>query len=440
MDRLSTPSSVYNNNDEFDAIDAKKEKAFEEIKALIKANKRSSSSSRRRSSTHASELPSSATSHRHRHHHRREREGQELYTNNRSTTSPSTLASSPNDFKASSPSDMRHLRRQAPQAYHEKLPKLNYENSTSYFESLDTLYYANLKAQGEIKKAKSTLDDLYIGVLTAHEELKKDKSPRPRAHLAVTTLQDGEHEDSTTKMPKPNELQDDVPKFDYIAIPLCGMDDAESTMTFFEDGAATTTTTEPIKEQDLVVSEDDASIFGGANKTATMSIFDDMKTAPTWDSYYESSYETADETLSLVSAESDDLPLPTAFIFGGNMDEKVEHGTFPSTKAAKGVEYGDTGTYISPTPTYDEMPQLPCEESHHNMSDTSDSTIYDIECISHERMSVTTTSPTHESMPHILCEVESLSDSTNHMSESIIVGVSEPQHLVRKLRGHVRPL
>ena len=64
------------------------------------------------------------------------------------------------------------------------------------------------------------------------------------------------------------------------------------------------------------------------------------------------------------------------------------------------------------------------------MSDMSDSTIYDIACISYERMSVTTTSPTHESIPHILCEVEShLSNSTNHMSESIFEGVSEPRHL-----------
>ena len=63
------------------------------------------------------------------------------------------------------------------------------------------------------------------------------------------------------------------------------------------------------------------------------------------------------------------------------------------------------------------------------MSDMSDSTIHDIESISYERMSVTTTSLTHESMPHILCEVErDLSDSTNHMSESILEGVSEPQH------------
>ncbi len=111
-------------------------------------------------------------------------------------------------------------------------------------------------------------------------------------------------------------------------------------------------------------------------------------------------------------------------------DKKVEHGTIPSTKTVIGIEHGDICTYISLTPTYVEMPQVPCEESHHHMSDMSDSTIRDIESISYERMSVTTTSPTHESMPHILCEVERhLSDSTNHMSESILEGVIEPQHL-----------
>jgi hypothetical protein len=159
-----------------------------------------------------------------------------------------------------------------------------------------------------------------------------------------------------------------------------------------------------------------------------------MKTALILNSYSGSSYASAHETFSLISEESDVLPHPTAFIFGGVMDDEVEHGIIPSTKAAIGVEHGDTCTYISPTPTYDEMTQFPCEESHHHMSDTSDSTICDIESISFERMSVTTTSPTHESMPHILCEVEShLSDSTNHMSESIQEGVSEPQHLVSEV-------
>ena len=68
------------------------------------------------------------------------------------------------------------------------------------------------------------------------------------------------------------------------------------------------------------------------------------------------------------------------------------------------------------------------------MSDMSESTIRDIESISYERISVTTTSPTHESMPHILCEVvRHLSDSTNHMSESLLEGVSEPQHIVSEV-------
>ena len=153
--------------------------------------------------------------------------------------------------------------------------------------------------------------------------------------------------------------------------------------------------------------------------TATRTnLFNNMKTAPILDSYSESSYETAHETLSLVLEESDDVP-SSAFIHGYDYDM---------------IEHGDHCTYISQTPTYVEMPQVPCEESHHHMSDMSDSTIRDIESISYERMSVTTTSPTHESMPHILCEVERhLSDSTNHMSESILEGVSEPQHLVSEV-------
>ena len=75
------------------------------------------------------------------------------------------------------------------------------------------------------------------------------------------------------------------------------------------------------------------------------------------------------------------------------MDEDVEHGTIHSTKAAIGVEHGDICTYISLTLTYDEMPQFPCEESHHHMSDMSDSTTRDIESISYERMSVTPLAP-----------------------------------------------
>ena len=75
-----------------------------------------------------------------------------------------------------------------------------------------------------------------------------------------------------------------------------------------------------------------------------MNLFNNMKTVPILDSYSESSYETAHETLSLVLEESDDVP-SSAFIHG------YEHDM---------IEYGDICTYISPTPTYEEMPHFPC--------------------------------------------------------------------------------
>ena len=112
--------------------------------------------------------------------------------------------------------------------------------------------------------------------------------------FSKTKLQDDEHEASTTTMSKPDEIQDDAPNFDFTAIPLCGIDDAESSMTLFQDGAATSTTMETLKDQaleasDKVASKDDASIFGG---------------------------------------ESDDVP-SLAFIYGDG-DEMIEHGIFPS--------------------------------------------------------------------------------------------------------------
>ena len=61
----------------------------------------------------------------------------------------------------------------------------------------------------------------------------KAKASPPQAHFAATKLHENEHEDSTTKMSKPDELQDDAPKFHFTAIPLCGIDDAESTSTLF---------------------------------------------------------------------------------------------------------------------------------------------------------------------------------------------------------------
>ena len=58
--------------------------------------------------------------------------------------------------------------------------------------------------------------------------------------------------------------------------------------------------------------------------TATSTnLFNNMKTAPILDSYSESSYETAHETLSLVLEENDDVP-SSAFIHGYDYD-MIEH-------------------------------------------------------------------------------------------------------------------
>jgi hypothetical protein len=155
--------------------------------------------------------------------------------------------------------------------------------------------------------------------------------------------------------------------FDFTAIPLCGIDDAESTTTLFEDDAATTTTTEPIKDQDFeasdkVTSKDDASIFGGESEMIEHGIFPSVMEA------------------------SDDVP-SSAFIHGDG-DEMVEHGIFPSTTAAYDDELGDLCHHIesesdfTTSPIYDELPQFPCEESHnpHHLSEMSDPTICEFEC------------------------------------------------------------
>ena len=82
-----------------------------------------------------------------------------------------------------------------------------------------------------------------------------------------------------------------------------------------------------------------------SSTTATSTnLFNNMKTTPILDSYSESSYETAHETLSLVFEESDDVP-SSAFIHGYDHDM---------------IEHGDICTNISPTTTCDEMSQLPC--------------------------------------------------------------------------------
>ncbi|KAE8774087.1 gag-pol polyprotein [Hordeum vulgare] len=123
-------------------------------------------------------------------------------------------------------------------------------------------------------------------------------------------------------MSKPDELHEEAPKSDFTALPLCGIGYVDSTSTLFEDDMATIITMEPLMENaleasDKVKSKDDASIFGG---------------------------------------ESDDVP-SLAFIHGDG-DDMVENGIIHSTEVAQGVEHGDICTYISPTPTYDEMPQF----------------------------------------------------------------------------------
>ena len=136
-------------------------------------------------------------------------------------------------------------------------------------------------------------------------------------------------------------------------------------------------------------------------------------------------------------------------IFGSIPRKMAEHGNFPSVMEEseevpssafihddgdEEVEHGYVCTYISPTPTYDEMPQFACEERHYHMSDMSDSTICDFECISYERMNVTTTSPIYDELPQFPWEE---SQNPHHLSEmrdsticeyecNYLEGVSEP--------------
>src|SRR3954471_11324359 len=216
--------------------------------------------------------------------------------------------------------------------------------------------------------------------------MKATTSP-PQAHFMATKLHENEHEDGTTKMSKPDELQDDAPKFYFTAIPLCGIDDAESTSTLFQDGAATSTTTETFKDQaleasDLVMSKDDASILGG---------------------------------------ESDDVP-SSAFVHGDN-DEMVEHGIFPSTTATYDdlsdlCHHIESESDFTTSPIYDVLPQFPCEESHKpdHLSEMSDSTIREIECTYLEGVS---------EPPHRESEATSISNnltSTSIVSSHLVLG------------------
>ncbi|KAE8820096.1 Tyrosyl-tRNA synthetase [Hordeum vulgare] len=163
----------------------------------------------------------------------------------------------------------------------------------------------------------------------------------------MTKIQGFEHEDGTTRMSKPRQLQDIPPRSDFTAIPICGIEYAESATTLFEDKPTTNMTTESLKEyaleaSDKVAIKDDASIFGG---------------------------------------DTDDVP-SLAFI-NGYGDDMVERGIFPSTTTMFGDELRDFDQHIeteitfTTRPIYDEFPQFQCEEIQdpHHLSEMSDSTI-----------------------------------------------------------------
>ena len=91
-------------------------------------------------------------------------------------TSPSPLASSPSDFKASSPTDIRHLRQQAPQDYaQEKLPKLKSATSTSYYD-LDTdrelPFYGTQDPEGYLEWERLMDDYLKLHQVPSEDQVK----------------------------------------------------------------------------------------------------------------------------------------------------------------------------------------------------------------------------------------------------------------------------
>ncbi|KAE8783938.1 Tyrosyl-tRNA synthetase [Hordeum vulgare] len=171
-----------------------------------------------------------------------------------------------------------------------------------------------------------------------------------------------EHEDSTTKMSKLNKIQDDSRKFDFTNIPLCGIDNAECTMTIFENGVLTTTTTELLKELALeasykVASKDDASIFGGKSDMVYHVIFPSIMHA------------------------SDDVP--SSNFIDDQGDEMIEHGISHLTMMAFVDSLGELCHHIvsksvfTRSPIYNVLPLFPCEESQNpdNLTEMSDSTI-----------------------------------------------------------------
>jgi len=267
--------------------------------------------------------------------------------------------------------------------------------------------------QDYLPREHKSLDDNYIGALKPEQELMKAKASPRQAHFLKTKLQDNEHEVSTKTVSKPDELQDYAPKFDFIAIPLCGIDDAESSMTLFEDGAATTTTTETLKDQvleasDMVMSKDDASILGGESD-------DDPSSAFIHDDGDEM---TGHGIFPSVMEESDDVP-SSAFIHGDS-DEMVEYFTSTTTTyddLSDFFHHIESESDFTTSPIYDALPQFPCEESHkpHHLSEMSDSTICEFECNYLEGVS----KPPHRESEEVDRSCEGISISNELLSTSL---------------------
>ena len=109
-------------------------------------------------------------------HHEHKRRPRDKHHQDGATATPTTLASSPSDFKASSPSDIWHLRQQAPQDYaQEKLPKLKSATSTSYYD-LDTdheiPFYGTLEPEGYLKWERLMDDYLKLHQVPSEDQVK----------------------------------------------------------------------------------------------------------------------------------------------------------------------------------------------------------------------------------------------------------------------------
>ncbi|KAE8766799.1 Tyrosyl-tRNA synthetase [Hordeum vulgare] len=106
----------------------------------------------------------------------------------------------------------------------------------------------------------------------------------------------------------------------------------------------------------------------------------------TMESLKEHALEAGKDDVSIFGGESDNVS-SSAFI-NSDGDDMVDHGIFPSTTVAFGDELRDFCHHIksesdfTTSPIYDELPHFPCDESHkpHHLSEMSDSTICENEC------------------------------------------------------------